>query len=43
MQIMMAKGVDGRWGEQDQNKIEDYYGCHPHLLEGIEVFMNSER
>lgn len=22
--------------------MKDYYGCHPHLLEGIEVFMNSE-
>ena len=42
MQIMLAKGTE-RWTEKEQQAIDDYYGCHPRLLEGIEVFMNSER
>ena len=42
MQIMLAKGTE-RWTEKEQKAIDDYYGCHPRLLEGIEMFMNSER
>lgn len=39
---MLAKGTE-RWNDKDQQTIEEYYGCHPRLLEGIEVFMNSEK
>jgi GrpB-like predicted nucleotidyltransferase (UPF0157 family) len=42
IQVKYAKGLE-RWNEQEQEKLKEYYGCHPSLLEGLEVFLNSEK
>ena len=40
--MKQSKGTE-RWTEDQQQEAKQYYGCHPDLLEGIEVFMNTER
>ena len=42
--MKLAKDVDQRWDQDQQEEAKKYYGLDPHLLEGVEVFTaNSER